>query len=316
MSTEIFKVIKPGLQTTVQDLGRYGYQQFGISPSGAMDPYSLQMANILVGNGPGEAGLEISFVGPVLEAQANMVIAICGGDFSPQVDGEEVPQWKSFLLKKGQVLSVGACKVGARTFIAVAGGLDVPIILGSKSTFLNGGFGGYEGRALQKGDILRGTPVLRKPFRALHPKLIPEYKKELQLRVIVGPHQHMFTEASIERFHNGEYAISPQSNRMGYQLKGPILEHLAGPDIVSDPVPLGGIQVPASGEPIILMAERQTTGGYTRIGTVISVDIPKLAQAVPDTITQFTTVSIEEAHQLYKERQILIKHLSSLSRTK
>ncbi|MCM3765933.1 biotin-dependent carboxyltransferase family protein [Neobacillus niacini] len=310
MSTEIFKVIKPGLQTTVQDLGRYGYQQFGISPSGAMDPYSLQVANILVGNHPGEAGLEIAFVGPVLKAKRDMVIAICGGDFFPQVDDHEVSLWKSFLLKKGQVLSVGVCKAGARAYIAVAGGLDVPVVLGSKSTFLNGRFGGLEGRSLQKGDILKGNPVLRKPHRALHPSLIPEYNRKLRLRVILGPHQHMFTEESIGRFLNGEYVITPQSNRMGYQLNGPKLEHLSGPDIISDPVPLGGIQVPASGQPIILMAERQTTGGYTRIGTVISADIPKLAQAVPDTITQFATVSIEEAQRLYLERQILIKYLS------
>jgi antagonist of KipI len=310
MARAIFKVIKPGLQTTVQDLGRYGYQQFGISPSGAMDSYSLQMANILVGNDPGEAGLEAAFVGPVLEAQVNMVIAICGGDFSPMVDGQAVPLWKSFLLKKGQVLSLGSCQVGARSYIAVAGGLDVPVVMGSKSTFLNGGFGGVEGRALQKGDILQGNPVLRKPYRALHPSLVPEYKKEFQLRIVLGPHQRMFTEDSIKMFLNGKYVITPQSNRMGYQLNGAKLEHVAGPDIISDPVPLGGIQVPASGQPIILMAERQTTGGYTRIGTVISTDIPKLAQAVPDTSTQFTTVSIEEAQQLYLERQILIKHLS------
>ncbi|MCM3568192.1 biotin-dependent carboxyltransferase family protein [Neobacillus mesonae] len=307
--TAILKVIKPGLQTTVQDLGRHGYQQYGISPSGAMDSFSMQIANILVGNAVGEAVLEASFIGPELEALTDIVIAVCGG-FSPKVDGRKVPMWKSFLLKKGQKLQIGPSVNGARAYLAIAGGIDVPVVLDSKSTFLSSGFGGYKGRALQKGDRLSGSPVIRKPFKSLHPGLIPQFEKELNIRVIIGPHEEMFSEKSIIRFFSETYTVTPKSNRMGYQLKGPKLEHINGPDIISDPVPLGGIQVPASGQPIILMADRQTTGGYTRIGTVISADLPLLAQAVPGTKIMFSKVSIEEAQRFYLERGRLIKLLA------
>jgi antagonist of KipI len=255
MNTPVIKVIKPGLQTTVQDLGRYGYQQFGVSPAGAMDPYSMKVANLLVGNSLGEAVLEASFIDPVLEALSDQVISICGGDFSPKVDEQPVQMWKSFLLKKGQVISFGQCKRGARAYIAIAGGIDVPSVLDSKSTFLNGSFGGHEGRALEKEDRLYGFPEIRKPFKSIHPGLIPSYEKKLEVRVMLGPHHNLFTEQSLRQFLSEEYCISPQSNRMGYQLYGPKLEHINGPDIISDPIPLGGIQVPASGQPIILMAD-------------------------------------------------------------
>ncbi|MEH7117068.1 biotin-dependent carboxyltransferase family protein [Neobacillus vireti] len=305
----ILKVLKPGLQTTVQDLGRYGYQQFGISPSGAMDSFSMRVANILVGNSVGDAVLEAALIGPELVAVSDVVIAICGGDFMPKVDGEEVSKWKSFLLRQGQVLTVGHCQRGARAYIAIGGGIDVPLVLGSKSTFLNGKFGGFEGRALQKGDVLTGTPFIRKPNKILHPELVPQYTNEMTIRVVIGPHEDRFTEKSIERFFTEGFVVTHQANRMGYQLKGPKLEHIGGPDIISDPIPLGGIQVPASGQPIILLADRQTTGGYTRIGTVISADIPRVAQAVPDTIIHFSKVSVEEAQRLYVERQRLLRHL-------
>jgi antagonist of KipI len=310
MSVPIFKVIKPGLQTTVQDLGRHGYQQFGVSPSGAMDSYSVMVANLLVGNKMGEAVLEASFIGPTLEAQSDMVVSICGGDFSPTVDGREVDLWRSFLIKKGQVICVGQCKHGARAYLAIAGGINVPSVLDSKSTFINGNFGGYEGRALKKEDMLYGFPAMQKPFKVVHPDLIPDYKKTLEVRVMLGPHHHLFTEESVKKFFTEEYRITTQSNRMGYQLKGPSLQHVKGPDIISDPLPLGGIQVPASGQPIILMADHQTTGGYTRIGTVISTDISRLAQAVPDTMVKFKEVSLGEAQSLYFKRRSLIKRLA------
>ncbi|AZU63776.1 biotin-dependent carboxyltransferase family protein [Neobacillus mesonae] len=310
MKTAIFQVVKPGLQTTLQDLGRDGYQVYGVSPSGAMDRFSMQIANILAGNTAGEAVLETAFAGPELEALNDITVAICGGDFSPKVDGRDVPLWKSFLLRKGQLLSIGPCRRGARTYVAVAGGFEVPKVLGSKSTFLSSGFGGFEGRALKKGDVLFGSSMIRTPFKALHPKLIPQYSEDINVRVILGPHEAMFREESIRKFFSEKYVITAQSNRMGYQLKGPKLEHIEGSDIISDPIPFGGIQVPASGQPIILMADRQTTGGYTRIGTVISVDLPLIAQAVPDTNITFTTVKIEKAQRLYLEQRRLLKHLS------
>ncbi|NRD76351.1 biotin-dependent carboxyltransferase family protein [Bacillus sp. BRMEA1] len=311
MNKAIFKVIKPGLQTTIQDFGRFGFQQYGISPSGAMDVFSLQIANILTGNPLGSAALEAVLAGPEIEILSDITVAICGGDFSPKVDGHEVLMWKSISLKKGQILSIGSCRQGARAYIAFSGGIDVPEILGSKSTFLNGGFGGLEGRALQSGDILLGNAAIMKPLKFLHPELIPTFHKTLHLRVILGPHEKSFTKQSIQRFLNETYTLTPQSNRMGIQLKGPKLDHLLGPDIISDPVPFGGIQVPSSGQPIILMVDRQTTGGYTRIATVISADIPLLAQAVPDTKITFSTVSVEEAHRLYFKRHRLIKLLAA-----
>ena len=310
MKAAIFRVVKPGLQTTVQDLGRQGFQQFGVSPSGAMDSYSMQIANILVGNTVGKAVLEASLIGPQLEALSDMTIAVCGGNFSLRVEGHDVPMWRSFLLKQGQILSLGTSKQGIRAYLAISGGIDVPSVLDSKSTFLNGGFGGHEGRALRVGDILYGDPSLRKPYKLLHSDLIPEYKKQMEVRVILGPHQHRFTEQSLRRFFTEPFIITPQSNRMGYQLTGPKLEHTEGPDIISDPIPRGGIQVPASGQPIILMADRQTTGGYTRIGTVISSDIPLLAQAIPGTTAKFVETTIQEAQTLYLKRAILLKHLA------
>jgi antagonist of KipI len=309
MTMPLFKILKPGLQTTVQDSGRLGYQQYGISPSGVMDSYSMKLANILIGNPAGEAVLEAAIVGPSLEALNDVSIAICGGDLQPMVNGQEMQMWKSFVLKKGEALSFGKLKSGTRAYISFAGGINVPLVLGSKSTFINGKLGGFNGRALETGDILYGHPAVVKN-KFLHPDLIPEFKKQLAVRVILGPHLEKFTKGTIEQFFSNGYMISAQSNRMGYRLNGPKLSHLGGADIISDAIPLGGIQVPANGQPIILMAERQTTGGYARIATVISVDISVLAQAQPGSVIRFKKVSIEEAQDLYNERSRLFKCLS------
>nr|WP_263324714.1 biotin-dependent carboxyltransferase family protein [Neobacillus sp. Marseille-Q6967] len=287
--TAIVKVLKPGLQTTVQDLGRYGFQRYGISPSGAMDTYSLQMANLLTGNPLEEAGLEVTLIGPRFELLSDCSLAICGGNLSPEINGKSVPMWKSVKVREGDVLTFGKCVNGARAYIGFSGGIEVPIVLGSKSTFLNGGFGGYKGRALEAGDVLYGNPVTVRN-RFLHPDLVPHFENDLTVKVVLGPHVEKFTPETIEVFLTDEYTITPQSNRMGYQLNGPKLEHRARADIISDPIPFGGIQVPASGQPIILMAERQTTGGYTRIATVISDDLPKLAQAKPGDRLKFQAV--------------------------
>lgn len=313
MRTPIFKVIKPGLQTTVQDLGRYKFREFGVSPSGAMDFYSLQMGNILVGNDLGEAGLEAPLIGPVLMALHDVSIAICGGNLSPKINEQEIPLWKSIVIKKGQILSFGELKEGARTYISIAGGIDVPFVLNSKSTYITGKFGGFEGRALKEGDILFGNPFTRRN-RFLDTMLIPRYTSLLTVRVIVGPHTGKFTPTGLKTFLNEEYTISSQSNRMGYQLTGPKIEHSSTADIISDAVPLGGVQVPASGQAIILMAEHQTTGGYSRIGTVISTDIPFLAQAQPGTSVRFKEISVQNAQDLLIESRRRMKSLYRLSR--
>ncbi|MEH7013123.1 biotin-dependent carboxyltransferase family protein [Neobacillus niacini] len=314
MSTPIFKVIKPGLQTTVQDLGRYGFREYGVSPSGAMDPYSLQMGNLLVGNELGEAGLEAPLIGPVLLALHDVSIAICGGNLSPKINEQEVPLWKSIVIQKGQILSFGEVKEGVRSYICIAGGINVPLVLNSKSTYLTGKFGGFEGRALKEGDILFGSPFTRRN-RQLHTNLIPEYTNPLTVRVIIGSHKDKFTPLGFETFLTEEYIISPQSSRMGYQLNGPKIEHSSPADIISDAIPLGGIQVPANGQPIILMAEHQTTGGYSRIGTVISTDIPLLAQALPGTKIRFKAISLQSAQNLLIECRNQIKCLYWFSRS-
>ncbi|HAQ06322.1 MAG TPA: KipI antagonist, partial [Bacillus bacterium] len=307
-----FKVLKPGLQTTVQDFGRFGNQLYGISPSGAMDAYSLQLANVLTGNRPGEACLESAMAGPSLEALSDVSIAVCGGNLEPKINGQSVSLWKSFAFKKGDILSFGRVQSGARAYISFAGGIDVPLVLGSKSTYINGKLGGFDGRALMEGDLLYGRPAVC-TNRFLHRELIPEYKQKLTIRVILGPHLEKFSQSTIAAFLANEYKVSTQSNRMGYRIAGPKLDHIGGADIISDAIPLGGIQVPANGQPIILMAERQTTGGYPRIGTVISVDIPLLAQALPGSLISFQEVTIEEAQELHMDRKRLLKVLSAAS---
>jgi antagonist of KipI len=309
MNVSLFKVLKPGLQTTVQDLGRTGHQQYGISPSGAMDAYSLQMANILVGNHLNEAGLEITILGPRLEAMADVSIAICGGNLKPMVNNKEVPMWKCFVFKRGDILSFGKGENGARAYIGFAGGIDIPLVLGSKSTCINGAMGGFKGRQLEQGDILHGRPFVRRS-RFLHKDLIPEYKASVEIRVILGPHLEKFPLHAIEQFLTGEYMVSAQSNRMGYRLEGPEIRHIGGADIISDAIPAGGIQVPSNGQPIILIAERQTTGGYARIATVISVDLPILAQARPGTKLCFVKITVEEAQKLYLKQKKLLQALS------
>ncbi|WHY02895.1 biotin-dependent carboxyltransferase family protein [Neobacillus sp. DY30] len=307
-------MLKPGLQTTVQDLGRHGFREFGVSPSGAMDPYSLQIGNILVGNELGEAALEAPLIGPVLMALHDVSIAICGGNLSPQINEREIPLWKSLVIKRGQTLSFGELKEGARTYISIAGGIDVPCVLNSKSTYLTGKFGGYEGRALKKGDILFGNPFTGRN-RFLHTKHIPKYTNPLTVSVILGPHTGKFTSSGLETFLTEEYTITSQSNRMGYQLTGTKIEHSGMADIISDAIPLGGIQVPASGQPIILMAEHQTTGGYSRIGSVLTADMPLLAQAQPGTRIKFKEISLENAQNLLIDNKRKLDFLYSISRS-
>jgi antagonist of KipI len=315
MSKALFRVEAPGLLTTIQDEGRTGYQQYGMVVAGAMDRFSLNIANILVGNRRDEAALEVTLVGPTLEVLEDTVIAICGANLSPTIDGKQAPLWKSFLLKAGQKLAFGKPKEGARAYISVAGGFHVPAVMGSKSTYVKANIGGVKGRALEQNEILTGfNGDFSWAGRSLHIDEIPRYEKELQVRVVIGPHIHAFPSSTVDLFLSSIYSITSQSDRMGYRLKGPKLAHKNSADIISEAIPLGGIQVPENGEPIILMADRQTTGGYTRIATVISSDIPKLAQASPGCTIRFTSVSVEEAQQIYLEQNRFIRILEKLSR--
>ncbi|SDC35075.1 antagonist of KipI [Terribacillus halophilus] len=313
MSEKLFQVIKPGLLTTFQDLGRTGYQEYGVVVAGAMDDFSLQIANLLVGNNRDEAGLEVTMMGPTLKVLKDAVIAITGGNLSPRVNGQPAPMWKSFAVKEGQLIEFGQPLEGIRSYISVAGGFDLPEVMGSKSTFLKAKIGGLNGRALEKEDILHAAGDTHAVTgRSLHYDEIPEYQKEIHVRVILGPHQDAFTDEAIQTFLTSAYEITPQSDRMGYRLNGPELTHKTTADIISEAIPLGGIQVPANGQPIILMADRQTTGGYTRIATVIAADIPFLAQAAPGAVIRFEEVSIDKAQMLYRKKEKIVSVLEKI----
>lgn len=315
------EVLQPGLFTTVQDLGRTGFQEYGMVVAGAMDAFALQVANLLVGNRRDEAALEITLAGPKLRLLSDALMAICGADLSPTLDGEPAPLWKSFWARAGQILTFGAPRQGARAYLAVQGGIDLPAVMGSKATYVRGRLGGYKGRPIAKGDQLRFTLFsLGKATgssdrhalagRGLRPEDIPRYPAEATIRVILGPDLDAFEEESVDILLSQPYQITSQADRMGYRLSGPKLRHRSSADIYSSAVTMGTIQVPAGGEPIILMADRQTTGGYARIAHVISIDLSQVAQMVPGDTIRFKAVTVEEAQRLYRERERFLRHLS------
>lgn len=308
----MIEVIHPGLLATVQDLGRYGYQQQGMSVTGAMDPFALRVGNILVGNAPHLAGLEITIMGPTLRAETDLLIAVTSNDLGATIDQEPVPLWKSWRWCKGSVLHFTGGNSGVRAYLCVAGGIDVPLVMGSRSTYLMMGIGGYEGRALQKGDRLpvgksgMASSKRIRSFSAIH---LPPYSQQPTIRVILGPHQDAFTDEGVRTFLSTPYEVTPQSNRMGLRLKGEPIAHRVKADVLSCATTFGTIQVPADGQPIILMADRQTTGGYAQIATVVSVDLPLLAHLLPGAMVRFQAVSVEEGQELVVEQRRLLKVL-------
>ncbi|WP_078553236.1 biotin-dependent carboxyltransferase family protein [Bacillus alkalicellulosilyticus] len=307
----VARIKKPGLYTTVQDGGRVGFQKSGIVVSGAMDTYAYRMSNLLVGNVSYEAVLEVTLMGPTIEIVEDAVLSICGGNLSPTLDGQPIEMWKAFRVKKNQTLSFGKPQSGARAYIAFQGGLSLPNVLGSYSTYEKATIGGVEGRALQKGDVLYQIPTQTSiRLRKCSNSLIPTYKKKSRIRVIAGPDEDRFTSSGRQTFWEHEYEVSVQSDRMGYRLVGPKIEHQTSANILSDAVTFGTIQVPDDGYPIIMMADRQTTGGYTRIGTIISVDLPYVAQMKQGDVLQFEQVSVETAQQLYLQRESVLKTLA------
>jgi KipI family sensor histidine kinase inhibitor len=298
-SREAFEVLRAGLLTTVQDRGRIGCQKFGVTVSGAMDEVALRVGNILVGNSQSAAGLEVSFLGPRLRFRADVVLALTGAEMDADLDGRPAPWYEVFLARAGQVLDIRHCTRGMRAYLAVGGGIDVPVRLGSRSTSLAAGFGGFEGRPLRDGDVLSVRPIVWSPARWAG-RGVPEVWRPLfaspqTIRVVMGPQDDAFTEAGRRALLESTYEVSPSSDRMGCRLDGRAIEHVGPADIISDWIPLGGIQVPGNGKPIVLLADRQTTGGYTKIATVIGPDIPKLAQLRPGEAVRFRAVSAGEA---------------------
>ena len=316
MSKQSIEVISAGLLTTVQDLGRRGYQQYGIPVCGALDPVSLRIANVLVGNPEGEAGLEITALGPTIRFASDSVVAMVGADFKVDLNGRDVRTWESVEVAAGSVLSVGPASDGLRAYLAIAGGLDVPLVMNSKSTDLKGAFGGFEGRSLRDGDSL---PVGVSPHvanwsqRGLPGGISrqPTFGQEFQIRVVLGPQDVEFTQSGIDTLLTSEYTVTVDSDRMGCRLDGAEITHVGGPDIVSDGTALGSVQVPGSGQPIILLADRGTTGGYTKIATVITPDIGLLSQAMPGAKVRFAEVSVEEAHEVLREQEAMIREIKT-----
>lgn len=311
---ETIKILDAGLLTTVQDLGRYGFQRYGVSASGVMDEYSAKIANKLVGNKIGEAVLETTLKGVQIEFLQNTAVAITGGNCDVTLNGTKIELWQSYLVNRGDILKMGICKSGLRNYLAFSGGIDIPVIMNSKSTNLKAKVGGFNGRKLMTGDILSvGVGSLEAPL-TLNKHYIPTYSKDIKVGVILGQQDDHFTEAGIKTFLNETYTVTQESDRMGIRLSsvsGATIEHKNGADIISDGITFGAIQVPGSGQPIVMMADRQTTGGYTKIGNVISSDLAKLAQATPGTKVKFVEYTLEQAVQAIKNNDIIINNQNS-----
>lgn len=311
---EALEVLQPGAFTTVQDLGRYGYQKYGVSISGAMDKFAFRVANLLVGNEEGEATIEATVVGPRLKAFTELWVAFTGADLSPEVNGKAVPMWCTLSIHEGDVISFGVPRSGCRDYMALSGGIDSPLVMGSRSIHARSNLGG-KGRALIKGDVLKvrrpGKQPDRKAANQVPTDQIPTYGRHWQVRVVLGPQNDYFTRHGIDTFLSSEYMITPQADRMGYRLKGAPIEHKGEADILTDATPPGSIQVPGDGMPIILLADGQTTGGYSKIAVVTSVDQDLLAQARPGDRVRFQQITLMEAHRLLREMEEKIQRIKT-----
>ncbi|MGF1471061.1 MAG: biotin-dependent carboxyltransferase family protein [Rubrobacteraceae bacterium] len=310
------KIRQPGLLTTVQDIGRFGQYDIGMPPSGAMDVFSYQVGNYLVGNEEGAAGLEITYFGPEIEFTQDAVIAVTGAELPPKINGEEAATWETLAVEEGDVLSFDYLKSGARSYLAISGGIDVPVFMHSRSTYTLIGLGGHEGRALQEGDELKigaADGASDRVGKRVDDQHIPTFSDEPELRVIVGLASYRLTEESLETFLNTEWTVTPDADRIGYRYRGGELEFVereqpagAGADqanVVDFGYPVGSIQVPGGVEPIVLNNDAVTGGGYATIGTVISVDRDTLAQTKTNDKTNFRSVNLEEAMEARAERR-------------
>ena len=296
----------PGILTTVQDEGRFGYQQFGVSPAGPMDTKSFRLANILVGNDRGEGALEMTFQGAAIRFEEENIVAVTGADMSPHIDGQPVPMYQAVKIPAGALLTFGMTNGnGCRAYIAFAGGHDIALVMGSKSTLMRNELGGIDGRKLEKGDRIgfadskNTLPDMQ--LRKLKPEIFQ--KKELTLRVVRGPQDYEFTEEECRNFFWYGAKITNEFDRMGCRLeREEPLHHIGDGNIITDGISFGSIQVPPNGQPIIMLADRQSTGGYTKIGSVISVDLPLLTQSMAGYKERFVEVSIKLAQDLYIRR--------------
>lgn len=316
----MIKVLNPGLATSVQDMGRHGYYHLGIPQSGGMDQLALQAANLLVGNASDAAVLEATFMGPELEFTADAVVAVTGAAMTPKVDGAEQANWESFAVKAGQVLSFDYLKGGARAYIAVSGGIDVPVVLGSRSTYTLGALGGFQGRTLAVGDEVPVGQGKGTAGRSLDASLRRAPGSPAEIRVLPGIYWHWVTDRSGAQFYADTWKVAPEADRIGYRFRGghPIeftereRPFGAGSDpsnIVDGCYPYGSIQVPGGTEPIILHRDAVSGGGYFMLGTVISADMDLIGQMQPHTPTQFVKVTMDEALEARADRNALLKRI-------
>jgi biotin-dependent carboxylase-like uncharacterized protein len=301
-----------GLLTTVQDLGRAGWQRFGVPVSGAMDPWALRAANRIVGNEEGAAALEITLAGPVLRIGGGGVMAVTGADLGACLDGRPLPLWQAIAAGDGARVTFSGRRAGMRAYLAVAGGLDVPVVLGSRSTFTRMRLGGFEGRALAAGDRVAVGPdpaTGDAAGRCLPRDVVPRHRPDATVRVVMGPQDDAFTDEGLRTFLSAAFTLSGQSDRVGCRLSGPRIAHRRGADIVSDGTAFGTVQVSGDGLPIVLMADRGTTGGYTKIATVATVDLALLAQAAPGDRLRFAAISVDDAQALLRHQRAALDRI-------
>ena len=283
------RVVSGGLLTTVQDGGRWGHQRFGVAVAGPMDPVSHRLANLLVGNSASRATLEATLRGPTLDFQTATMFAVTGGEFELRLSGGVIESHVSHQARAGDRLEVGGCLSGARAYVAVGGGFDVPAVLGSRATHVASRMGGFEGRPLRAGDRLPIGSEHDSSARAgeRRKRIGPLPRDGARVRVIPGPHDRLGTDDVLARLVGARYRVSSRSDRMGYRLQGPTIGASGGSNLISSALPMGGVQLPPQGEPILLMADHQTTGGYPRVATVISADLPIVGQLGPSAWIEF-----------------------------
>ena len=325
-------IIRPGLLTTVQDRGRHGLQHVGVVPCGAMDPVALELANGLVGNRNNEAVLEITVLGPEIAFESDALVALCGAEMDARLGGAPMPANRPVLVDKGAVLRTRRTTLGSRAYLAVAGGIALPPVLGSRSTYLPAKFGGLQGRQLRAGDVLPLVPgvgvLARNRFSKLNgrkndrfgiktvswsaPALTLPAREPIVIHAMEGRQHALFDAAARRAFFDATWKVTPDSNRMGFRLAGPVLARTEAGEILSEPACLGTVQVPANGLPIALMADHQTTGGYPKIAEIAAADVPRLAQLAPGGAVQFARCTLEQAGEL---RRVLRQRVDAALRS-
>ena len=313
----------PGALTTVQDLGRTGQRRHGVVVGGAADSFALRIANLLVGNTEDAAGLEATLTGPTLAFGGEMHLAICGARLGPSIDGIAVPEWRAIHVRGGSILTFGGLVSGLRAYIAVSGGIDAPLVMGSRGTYLRAGVGGHEGRALRRGDVLHvGRSPSRAPVATAESGVsvagwsvsraeFPQYSDEPVLRVTRGAQHDWFDVSSLDAFFHGRFTVTTQSDRMGVRLTGPSLTLREPRELISEAVCPGTVQVTPDGGSIVLLADCQTTGGYPKIAQIITVDLPVMAQVKPGGVVQFREVPLETAQSLHLARELEMDKIKS-----